>query len=538
MMQEFEQTKTYIMSDEERDIRQKLKDDLEHFAFKCLKIRTKPGSVIPFIFNKVQRYLHERLEKQLLETGVVRAVILKGRQQGCSTYVSARFYHKASHSYGQRVFILTHEQDATDNLFEMVNRYHEHCPALVRPHTGASNAKELDFDILDSSYRVGTAGAKAVGRSQTLQLFHASEYAFWPNADLHAAGVLQAVAELPGTEIIKESTANGLGNKFHEEWQKAEAGLSEYQAIFIPWYWESEYRRTVPSDFYLSDEDLVYQAAHKLDDEQMAWRASKIVDLGELLFMQEYPATAAEAFQSTGHDSYITPLSVLKARKNNCEPYGPLVLGVDPSWGGEDRFSIAWRQGRVVFKIENKKKILPVEAANWVRLIIDEDKPDRVFVDVGGGGVGTVDILHNWGEPYKSIVVAVNFGGAPYDKPHAPVKGANSQERLKGGPANRRAEMWMKSKQWLEDVGEAQIPDTDALQTDACAPSFRYNNYGQLLIESKESIKKRGMRSPDEWDAVALTFAEPVGERKKPIEIGKHKVVNINLPYGGPRWMK
>lgn len=528
-----------LMDARRRAIRQKLKDNLEHFALKCLKIRTKSGAVEPFVFNKAQRFLHEKLETQLEEKGKVRALILKGRQQGCSTYVGARFYHKAIHNFGQRVFILTHEQDATDNLFEMVNRYHEHNHPICKPHTGASNAKELDFDLLDSSYRVGTAGAKAVGRSQTLQLFHASEYAFWPNANLHAAGVLQAVADLPGTEIIKESTANGMGNLFHQEWQKAEAGLSEYQAIFIPWFWQDEYRKPVPPDFSLSEADELYQAAYGLDDEQMAWRAAKIIDLGELLFMQEYPATASEAFQLTGHDSYIRPESVLKARKNNCEAIGPLVLGVDPSWGGEDRFSIAWRQGRVVKKIESKSKILPVDAANWIRQIIDEDQPDKVFVDVGGGGIGCIDILHNWGEPYKSLVKAVNFGGAPQDSPKVSVSGSGKQERLKGGPANRRSEMWKRSKEWLEDVGEAQIPDLDSLQADACAPGYKFNMYGQLLLESKQDIKARGHRSPDEWDAIALTFAEPVGERKKaPIELGKKKVINLQMPQQGGRWMK
>lgn len=527
-----------LMDERKRQIRQKLKDDLDHYAKKCLKIRTKSGSIEPLTFNRAQKFLHQRLEKQLLETGKVRALVLKGRQQGISTYIGGRFYHKSTHSFGQRVFILTHEQDATDNLFEMVNRYHEHCPNLVKPHTGASNAKELDFDILDSSYRVGTAGAKAVGRSQTLQLFHASEYAFWPNADLHAAGVLQAVPELLGTEIIKESTANGMGNQFHQEWQKAEAGLSEYEAIFIPWFWQDEYRSSVPEDFYLTEEDQLYQVAHNLDDEQMAWRANKILDLGELLFKQEYPATASEAFQLTGHDSYIPPAVVLKARKNNCEAIGPLILGADPSWGGEDRFSLAWRQGRVIKKIESRLKLLPVDAANWIRQVIDEDEPDRVFIDVGGAGIGVIDILHSWGEPYKSIVKAVNFGSAPQEKPRVQVAGTNANVRQKGGPANRRAEMWMRSKNWLEDVGEAQIPDLDSLQADACAPGYKYNMYGQLLIEAKQDIKRRGLRSPDEWDAVVLTFAEPVGERKKPIEVGKKKVITLNLPQQGGKWMK
>lgn len=517
------------LSDYERRVRQKLKNDFEHYAKKCLKIRTKSGSIEPLLLNRAQQYLHNKLETQRKIKGIVRAIILKGRQQGCSTYIGGRFYHRATHSFGQRVFILTHEQDATDNLFEMANRYHEHCPEVVRPHTGASNAKELDFDNLDSGYRVGTAGSKAVGRSQTLQFFHGSEVAFWPNAESHAAGIMQAIPDLAGTEVLLESTANGMGNFFHNEWQKAEAGLSDYEAIFIPWYWQDEYRTVPPEDFSLSTEDEKYQDAYSLDDQQMAWRAGKIAKLGDLLFMQEYPATAAEAFQLTGHDSYIPPALVLKARKNTCDAYGPLVIGVDPARYGDDRFSIAWRKGRKVEKIESRSKIDLVTSANWVKQIIDDDKPDRAFIDVGGLGAGTVDILLSWGKPYTEIVKAINFGSEPQD-----IKGLE-----RGGPRNRRAEMWMRSKKWLEDVADVDIPDSDALQADACAPSYKYDMQSRLLLESKEEIRKRGNRSPDEWDAVALTFAEPVGERKKAVgDLTKPKSPIINLRSQGNNWLR
>lgn len=520
-----------LMDDREKAIRQKLKDNFEHFALKCLKIRTKSGAVEPFVMNKAQRYLHERLEAQLLETGKVRALILKGRQQGCSTYVAGRFYHKAIHAFGQRVFILTHEGEATKNLFEMVNRYHEYCHELIKPHTGADNSRELDFDILDSSYRVGTAGAKAVGRSQTLQLFHASEYAFWPNAEEHNAGVLQAVPNILGTEIIKESTANGMGNNFHKEWQKSESGEGEYIAVFIPWFWQDEYRQSVPDGFTLTDADFAYQEAHDLDNEQMAWRANKISELGELLFMQEYPATAQEAFQLTGHDSYIPSASVLKARKSQCDAFGPLIIGVDPARYGTDRFSVAWRKGRRVVKIESMSKIDLVTSANWVRQIIDEDKPERVFIDVGGLGAGTVDILLSWGAPYINIIKPVNFGSEAQDH----------KAKEKGGPKNRRAEMWKRSKEWLEDVAGAQIPDSDSLQADACGPGYKYDMHSRLLLESKEDMIKRDVRSPDEWDAVALTFAEPVGFGKKESKLGedRRRVINLQTPsHVGGRWMK
>jgi hypothetical protein len=75
---------------------------------------------------------------------------------------------------------------------------------------------------------------------------------------------------------------------------------------------------------------------------------------------------------------------------------------------------------------------------------------------------------------------------------------------------NRRAEMWMRSKAWLGDPAGAQIPDSDSLQADGCGPSYRYDSHTRLVLESKEDMRRRGQQSPDEWDAVALTFAEPV----------------------------
>jgi hypothetical protein len=333
---------------------------------------------------------------------------------------------------------------------------------------------------------------------------HGSEVAFWPNAASHFAGVIQTVPDMPGTEIILESTANGVGGEFHERWQMAEAGQSDYEPIFIPWFWQEEYRRPIPSGFVLTEEEGKYATAYGLDPEQIAWRRAKISELKDpLLFMQEYPANAAEAFQMTGHDSYIPSSLVMKARKTVIEGFGPLIIGADPSGGSEngDRFSLAWRKGQCVPKVVSRLDVDPVEGANWIKRVIDEDDPARVFVDVGGVGVGVVSILRSWGEPYASIVKPVNFGSAPQ----------GGRLSVGGGPSNRRSEMWMRSKEWLEDVLGADIPDSDALHADACAPTGSYNMKNELVLESKQHMRSRQVRSPDEWDAVALTFAEPVG---------------------------
>jgi hypothetical protein len=493
-----------LMTDRERAIRVRLRSDFPHYAAKCLKIRTKSGRVEPFVFNRVQAYVHAELENQKAQSGRVRALVLKGRQQGCSTYVGGRFYHSATHRKGLKVFILTHEDEATKNLFEMVQRFHDHCHILVKPSTGAANAKELNFDQLDSGYKVGTAGTKGVGRSATIQLFHGSEVAFWPHAETHASGVLQAIPDEDGTEVILESTANGVGNFFHQRWRDAETGASDYIPIFIPWFWQEEYRKPVPEGFGLDEEETEYAALYGLDLEQMAWRRSKIIDLKDpMLFKQEYPANAAEAFQMSGHDAYIPAELIAKARKGNAAESGPLVVGFDPAWRGEARHAMAWRCGRRVRKVESKRGLDTMQSAGWAKKVIDEDKPARMFIDVGGVGAGVYDRLVEMG--YGEIVRAVNFGSKPMEPPPQDRDG-----RPQGGPLNRRAEMWMKSREWLEEPAGVQIPDKDSIEADACGPTYKWDSLTRLQLESKEQMKLRGVPSPDEWDAVVLTFAEPV----------------------------
>ena len=107
------------MDDDEVRIRKRLRDDFIHYAAKCLKIRTKKGDIATFSLNRAQLHIHQQIEAQLGQTGKVRALVLKGRQQGCSTYVGARYYHRTTHTPGLQTFILTHALDATANLYKM-----------------------------------------------------------------------------------------------------------------------------------------------------------------------------------------------------------------------------------------------------------------------------------------------------------------------------------------------------------------------------------------------------------------------------------
>jgi len=495
------------LSDRERELRIRLARDFDDYARACLKIRAKSGSVTPFRLNRSQAYLHERLEAQRARLGKVRALVLKGRQVGISTYIAGRFYWRITHKRGYRAFILTHLDEASDNLFGMAKRLHDNCPDMWRPDTGKSNAKELFFSGLDSGYKVGTAGSAEVGRSQTIQLFHGSEVAFWPNAQNHAAGIRQAVADQAGTEVIFESTANGIGNVFHAEWKAAERGDSDYEAVFIPWFWHEEYTRAPDDDWVIPDAWEQYERHFSLTRDQTYWAWRKNREMAVLaggnpdepcwMFRQEYPATADEAFQTSGADAFISSAAVIAARKNRTvQGYGPVILGVDPARGGGDKTGLIDRQGRRlggnICKRIDHNDLMAV--AGEVQRIAKQINAAKVVIDTTGLGAGLYDRLR---EIMGDVIEGVNFGAKAYETK---------------AYANRRAEMWDLMRQWFDDPAGVQVPDSDDFQGDVCsiirgAGATRFNSSGQLLLEPKDHVKERLSFSPDLGDAAALTFA-------------------------------
>lgn len=482
-----------------------VRDSLDSFGEKCLKVRTKAGELKPFLMNASQRVLHERLEAQRAQHGWVRAIVLKGRQQGISTYTSARYYQKSSLRRGRNVYILSHEQSASDTLFGMVDRFQRHNP--LAPHVGASNAKELEFDKLESSYAVATAGTKAGGRSKAMSLFHGSEVGFWQNAPDHFAASVQGVPLEPDTEIILESTSAGAGGEFYERYLDAEAERGDYIAIFLPWWLAPEYSREPPAGFELNPDaddgemsEVEYASTFGLSLAQMCWRRNKIIELRDpLLFQREYPATPAEAWTApVGHEPYIRALDVMRARKRRREAYGPLIIGVDPASNGGDRFSMAFRRGQKCFKITHRNRIDVLQGALWIKGVIDDLNPARVNIDAGNIGAAIITLVKSYGPKYAKVVRGVNFGGtseAKMARPKVP------------GPKNRRAEMWQRMNDWLTGPEGAAIPDDDALQTDLSAPRLKPQLNNDFLLESKDDMRKRRVRSPDLADSLALTFA-------------------------------
>jgi len=180
-------------------------------------------------------------------------------------------------------------------------------PILAIEDGGEQDVMDFEVDHPDHSYCTWQGAVSN------------SEVAYWPNADAHKAGVLQAIPDLPGTEVILESTGNGVGGAFHDTWQGAVAKENEYLPVFIPWYWQDEYRKSVVAGFKRTQIESQLAKRYGLDNEQLCWRRSKIADLKpseggdpEDLFKQEYPCDPTEAFLFSGR-VFFSPSHLLTA---------------------------------------------------------------------------------------------------------------------------------------------------------------------------------------------------------------------------------
>ena len=486
---------------------QRLDDDLRYYCHKVLKIKPKTGPLEAFVLNDAQTYLHNEIEKQRSDLGRVRVLILKGRQQGCSTYVGSRYYHKAVRLKNRNVFILSHESETTKKLFSMVERFQENTPEFIRPEATTANKSEYKFAQIGSEYAVGTARNEDVGRGGTVQLFHGSEVAFWEKTDGIETGILQSIADMDDTEIILESTANGMNGMFYRMCMTALEEKGDYRLVFIPWFWQDEYSRVIPSDkeMQLDEEELEYQENYGLTDQQIYWRRSKIITLGKgdyedglWKFKQEYPANVMEAFQTSGK-SLIRPAAVTRARqsKMQLDMMAPLVIGVDGARNG-DRTVISFRRGRHFMEPEimtfDGDEDVQMQIAGKIAKYIDDLDPAKVFIDVAHG-YGVRDRLVERG--YGNIIEGIHFGSQAIE----------SELYI-----NKRSEMWCLMQDWFHgEEGQVSIPDSDLIQRDLSAmPEATTTSNGRKKFPLKVDIKKNAGFSPDIGDSMALTFAFPI----------------------------
>jgi len=221
--------------------------------------------------------------------------------------------------------------------------------------------------------------------------------------------------------------------------------------------------------------------------------------------IEQYGADSDEArvevygqFPRQGDQQFIGSGLVTEARErpSASDPNAPLLLGVDPARYGDDDAVLLFRKGNDIttYPIQRYKKCSLEELADHIVAAANAHEPDAIFVEGDGVGGGLVDILKR----RRLNVHEVTMGGR-----------ADQTDKF----SNRRTELWSRMRDWLMN---ASIPNDDRLATDLSAPEFSYTIKGQIRLEPKDKMKKRGYASPDSADALAVTFAKQVA-RKGPV---------------------
>lgn len=170
-----------------------------------------------------------------------------------------------------------------------------------------------------------------------------------------------------------------------------------------------------------------------------------------------------------------------------------LIMGVDVARHGTDSSQIVFRRGLDARTDESiaLSGMDTMVVAGRVASEIHDRRPDAVFVDEGGVGGGVVDRLRQLGHR----VIGIQFGS----RADSLVDGVEA--------ANKRAEMWLKMKHWLR---RGAIPDCQAVRDELTSVDYYIRDKGDVVLESKRDMRRRGLPSPDWADALALTFAMPV----------------------------
>ena len=491
--------------------------DMPAYATSALRIFDKQDRLVPFTLNPMQRQLHARLEQQKQETGRVRAIILKARQLGCSTYVAARYFHRMHLELtGARAYLLAHEDDACIKLVAMYRTFWDNHPVALRRPRIKSNDHGFAFGH-GGGLESDTASTPSGGRGGTKTLFHWSEVAFSRHYAAHNMGSMQQVAKGPGTEIILESTPNGPVGGFYERWRTAQAGRGDYVPLFFPWTVDPQYVAPVPQGFTLSREppnevvpsEAEYAERYQCSMEQMAYRRAQIDEMsadgtdGALKFTQEYAASPEEAFLSVTGSSLLSPAHVEAARMRSTyigalERLSPLLLGLDPAPGHSSSASaLAYRRGNVCYRID---RIHGLDAVGLIERVY------RTVVDEGAASLG-IDCSEGTGEAvYRELQRRPGTAG----KVHRVVFGARPSDRSRW--YNLRAEIWQKMATWIADGASIVDESGEAGQTLASELLSVHTKPGServMQLESKDEVIKRLGRSPDGADALACTFAQP-----------------------------
>lgn len=420
-------------------------------------------TVVPFVLFPKQRefieWIHERWKCR--EDGVVE----KSRDAGVSWLTVAFaawmmiFVPGTVFGFGSRKEEYVDKIGDPKSLFWKLREFINLLPREFQPE-GWDEKKHAPFMKVQNpgngSFITGEAGDN-IGRGNRTSIYVVDESAFLERPD-------QAEAALSQTSNcrIHVSTPNGVGNPFH---RKAHDGKTK-KFIFD---WRDDPRK---GDAWYEEQK------NKLDPVVLAQEVDR-----------SYTASVANSFMRAEMVSAA-------ARKGPADlmAYGPILVGVDVARFGDDKSVITFRQGRVVLRqiVFGKADVVDVAGRVKDAVKLQLEGVAQIAVDTIGIGAGVADILRR---DFGDLVVDVN----------------SSLRMDDSSNYNLRARMWSEMLEWFK--AGASIPNDSELVTDLTGLRYTYRG-GLMLIESKEEAKKRGVKSPDRADSLALTFAYPPKPRE------------------------
>lgn len=304
----------------------------------------KEMKTVPFFLNDAQSELDDIIYNAIKDFNAglrnyLKFIVLKGRQQGFTTYITALQLAMAITRKNFHGMTLADIAENTESIFQDKAKFaFDALPPQIKPSIKFSNKQEFNFAKktgggLNSRWRVTSAENKKAGRSKTLNFFHGSEAAFWTDSKTLLIGLEEALTRACLT--ILETTANGM-NYFKQLYDNN----NNWESLFFEWWITKEYKLNFVSeqsriDFMNrvnnateSEDPTSEQWAYyrckwlleekKLTPEQIYWYYSKWTDKGESM-KQEYPCTPEEAFLASGRTYFslelvYTWLQKLKAK--------------------------------------------------------------------------------------------------------------------------------------------------------------------------------------------------------------------------------
>ena len=337
---------------ENNDLLEEIKDKPEKLIELVFVVVDKNQITMPFFLNEVQQEFIDTLNKakEDYKKGLITDIsllVLKGRQQGFTTLITAYQLATSILNKNFQGFTLADNSDNTEAIFQNKAKFpHSQLPDILKPTEKFNNKRQLLFEKINSSWAVDTA-TKNVGRSRTVNFFHGSECAFWKDG---IASVQAALGEAFTRNCIKiyESTANGY-NDYQKMW---DSGV--HINCFYEWWRTKEYRITIPSEEEKQEfinnidnkKEWIYERLKwlrddiKLDIEQLYWYYKKYESyLDKELIKQEYPCSAREAFLLSGSTVFDT--EKLLARLSQIPK--PLKIGYfEYDYDGQKIENIRW----------------------------------------------------------------------------------------------------------------------------------------------------------------------------------------------------